>query len=149
MNISKELLSVVFNDIQKLHYVGEGIYRIVNCSGSICEYEIYKSVHDGSGIACRDINIYELAHKCKEWAYAEGYCIRTFQSAIGWVVDLIHEDRTKTQSQYSRKDNINGQLYIEIFPRETEATIHPKHFNIELDAIFKACQWILDKKDKK
>lgn len=91
----------------------------------------------------------DLMLECKEWSYNQGYSIRTFKSSVGWVVDLIHEDRSKSQRQTIMSETIEGELMIEIFPRETDARIHPKHFKFEHEAVFQACQWVLEKKDNK
>ncbi len=57
------------------------------------------------------INIHELAHMCKEWAYNKGIAIDScFQTAV------IHLDK----------------------PIEIKASTEP-------EAIFQACEWILDK----
>ena len=70
----------------------------------------------------KQINICELAYKCKEWAYNDkslcGYSIelKSYKSEIGcWLCELMSEDIT--------------------FSGDTEP-----------DVIFKACQWILDNK---
>ena len=65
------------------------------------------------------INIYELAHKCKEWALSKEYVV-------------------SSHSKY-KLDGYNCILYCnngeidEDFTSDTESV-----------AIFKACQWILD-----
>ena len=74
---------------------------------------------NGCGELC-NINIYELAHKCKEWAYNDkslcGYSIelKSYKSEFGyWLCELMSEDIT--------------------FSGDTEP-----------EAIFAACQWIID-----
>lgn len=74
------------------------------------------------------INIYELAHECKEWAVQNGYSIFT---------GFIHNDDDGTWckcdvSKYTREE----ELYC----------IHLYDYKTEPEAIFKACQWILDNK---
>ncbi len=64
----------------------------------------------------KHINTYELAHKCKEWAWQNGHIITSFPTKAYWRVIA---DST------------------EMFIMESE-----------LEAVFKACQWILDNKDK-
>lgn len=91
----------------------------------------------------------DLLVECKEWSYNQGYSIRTFKSSIGWVVDLIHEERAKSLRQTIMRERIEGVLMIEIFPRETNDRVHPKHFKSELEAVFQACQWVLENKDNK
>ena len=65
------------------------------------------------------INIYELAHKCKEWAALRQW---NLQSAI-YMLD---------STAYCE---LADSSFKEVFQAETEPA-----------AIFKACQWILDNK---
>ena len=74
-----------------------------------------------------DINIYELAHKCKEWALSKGYIIE-----VG-VHPTIKKDRTDRDYFYIITTDRGQQLvpkFVEIIKTEPEA-------------IFKACEWIL------
>ena len=69
-----------------------------------------------------EINIYELAHKCKEWAYKRGF--------LYWYE--------------------NSGLFIKImYSCKVDFVIdigeYKKPFEIDID--FKACQWILDNKE--
>jgi len=64
------------------------------------------------------INIYELAHKCKEWALDKGYIIESY---------TFFDDRSENKG-YARIGKYR-------FPLKTE-----------VEAIFKACQWILKNK---
>ena len=59
------------------------------------------------------INIYELAYKCKEWAYG-----------LGVAIDSCHQTAI---IHFDRKIEIKGDT--------------------EPEAIFKACEWILENKD--
>jgi hypothetical protein len=63
------------------------------------------------------INIYELAYKCKEWAYEFGYQLASYP----------------TGEIYMCRDPHNNNVYVS--------------GSSEPEAIFKACQWILDNKD--
>ena len=116
---SKELLSKVLGvyvtefylDCESLVYTYDRIFN---------ENEQYKD----------DINIYELAHKCKEWA-----------------VNL--KPNKHALSSYPRWNNIrdypetNGNYYIcqhLVSGIQFEAATEP-------EAIFKACEWILENKD--
>ncbi|MFA5040056.1 MAG: hypothetical protein WC464_00280 [Bdellovibrionales bacterium] len=69
------------------------------------------------------INIYELVHKCKEWAMNQQYSLRSeiYRNGCGYV---LCEPRTSGLKDSS-------------FTGSTEP-----------ESIFKACQWILDNKDK-
>lgn len=62
------------------------------------------------------INTYELAHKCKEWAHKLGFMVQSYQYNTKARVDLL------------KSCDID-----EIFIEETEP-----------EAIFKACEWILE-----
>ena len=99
--ISKELLSEVLSAKVEKFYI----------DGTVLKY--YASVDLIIGIS-QSINIYELAHKCKEWAYNKGYVIFSSVQLNGWAV-FIQTD----------KDGI-----IVSFE------------GIEHEAIFKACEWI-------
>jgi len=111
--ISKELMSEVLN---------LNITYIERCNNSI----VYKiSVYDRE----EEINICELAYKCKEWALSNKYMIdsnlsNTFQEVNNGIVgtSLIYN----IDSMASKR-----------FQSDTES-----------GAIFKACQWILDNKQK-
>jgi len=105
--ISKKLLSEVFEN---------KCISIIEING-ILKYnnEEYQDSVYGYQIVEREINIYELAYKCKEWAYNNGIAIDScFQTAI------IHLDK----------------------PIEIKA-------NTELEAVFKACEYILKQKEEK
>ena len=68
------------------------------------------------------INIYELAHKCKEWALKHHYKV------------------------ISKPDNVPGlwEAYVNL----SLTSKHGEVADTEPEAIFKACQWILDKDRK-
>lgn len=100
--ISKELLSEVLN---------LNITYIERCNNSI----IYKiSVYDRE----EEVNIYELAYKCKEWAFDNGYYLTIYNDAI----DIILQTNCKLI------ENITDDS-----------------FKYSPMLVFKACQWILDK----
>ncbi len=77
----------------------------------------------------KDINIYELAHKCKEWAKVNGYFLET-----RFIIDfkkhrcLIHYEE-------------EGQEY-------TVPTCVPLCVD-ELDAVLEACEWIMEQEERK
>ena len=108
---SKELISEVlskeveeeerFIDSNSLTYVNSGVYE--------------------------DINIYELAHKCKEWALSEGYIIE-----VG-VHPTIKKDRSDKDYFYKITTD-RGQRIISKFDEIIKT---------EPEAIFKACELIL------
>ena len=80
------------------------------------------------------INIYELAHKCKEWAYAKGYSI---SSAYGFGDDEM-------SFSYASLDKIG--VGLDTGSIENIDVFHSMATRDEPEAIFKACQWILDNK---
>ena len=105
--ISKELLSEVLN---------LNITYIERCNNSI----IYKiSVYDRE----EEVNIYELAHKCKEWAYSQGYII---SSGLTPVL------------------GVNKDGWAEVFSSSTplDGKLHTFKQLSEPEAVFKACEWI-------
>lgn len=108
--ISKELLSEVLgiNDINLIMFYEDA--KEIN-------YTRYANLTRGS----RDeyINIYELAHKCKEWAYNKNYTLASYPSGKDW---------------YVCRDPHKKEPYI-------GAATEP-------EAVFLVCQWILDNKDK-
>ena len=109
--ISKELLKNVL--------YGENIDNISIISNDIT----FEYSHYVNGVfqyrRKTDINIYELAHKCKEWASTHNYSV------------------------ISKPDNVPGlwEAYVNL-------SLTSKHGEVaesEPEAIFKACQWILTK----
>lgn len=75
-------------------------------------------------------NIYELAHKCKEWANALGYSIAT------WLYGDWASCKVYTHYQIGTDNGVTYTKYTSQHSGDTEP-----------EAIFKACQWILDNKD--
>jgi len=69
-------------------------------------------------------NIYELAHKCKEWAFYNG----------GYEVSSLFRD-------------YGGQIGVASITQGTYKILFSDHEYTEPEAIFKACQWILDSND--
>lgn len=128
--ISKELLSEVINikieDIVDLKMFGKDLKYYEKCLlKSCCDGRL--SNHKDS--ICKSINIYELAHKCKEWALSKQYSL---------------------YSGYDKLINKYG-VYINLsLLGDDEATIGGWDTEIyfivdtEVEAIFKACQWLLD-----
>lgn len=107
--ISKELLSVVLG----LHC---GIKSIKN-SEVIYWFDCIGEIREHS------INIYELAHKCKEWAIKYS----------GWTLQSYTNERGSGICRIKVGD---GQEINKLIASS------------EPEAIFKACQWILDKDSK-
>ena len=105
--ISKELLSEVLKkEVVKIKGI-ENNTLIYGCK-----------VHDGW---YDEINIYELAHKCKEWAIKIDYKIESH-------IHLINKKFICVAS-FCTKDNTT-----KFFQEHTEP-----------EAIFKACEWIMER----
>lgn len=73
------------------------------------------------------INIYEFAFKCKEWALSKGYRLLSLNKEC-YLCD--------TEGLCDISEQLNQ--WSELFKANTE-----------IEAIIKACEWILEKKDKK
>ena len=115
--ISKELLSEVlpFGDIDSLISYG------LSSDGDILlQYEDIDEI----------VNIYELAHKCKEWAFSY-----KFDFEIIRIKNVKNYGKIFVRVHTIHTNQCNGK---EFYP-----------FDREPEAIFKACQWILDNKENK
>ena len=113
--ISKELLSEVIKR------------NIINIKTSLDDYIINENIvryWDDKSVVHFEINIYELAHKCKEWALKKGYPFNVLYRYDYW-------------------DRCEPKYDIDLYN-------HRKSFrdDIEYNAIFKACEWILQKKEQ-
>ena len=117
--ISKELLSEVLGcDCSECYF--EDTYNLINY-----KYQYDVTWSEEIQYNNSSINIHELAHKCKEWAYEDkslcGYNIelKSYKSEnCYWLCELMSEDIT--------------------FSEESEP-----------ESIFEACQWILENKEIK
>lgn len=108
--ISKELLGEVLErDVDKVKDI-EANTLIYGCVHSDGWYD--------------EINIYELAHKCKEWAYSQGYII---SSGLTPVL------------------GVNKDGWAEVFSSSTplDGKLHTFKQLSEPEAIFKASEYIL------
>lgn len=103
--ISKELLSVVLD---------------VVCTDVEFDAHSNDIIYEAFGKS--EINIYEFAHKCKEWAFDKGYSIISWQN---------------TKSVYFADIRQNGNMIVQCEKADSEP-----------EAIFQTCQWVLDNKDK-
>lgn len=102
---SKELLSEVLGrDVDKVKGIEENTL-------------IYGCVHSNRWYD--EINIYELAHKCKEWAIKKEFIVTS-------------QINTYASYSYIGLDELYGG-----FIKEFEA-------NTEQEAIFKSCEWIME-----
>ena len=104
--ISKKLLSKI---------VG---YEVTRIDSKIDEYNM---LHYETKVLCR-LNIYELAHKCKEWAFKNNFYLYTWQR--------------ENNSTCSVKHIISTPPFVE--------EIGLYNMSTEPESIFKACEWILN-----
>ena len=112
--ISKELLSSV---------LGLTVVKGLELEGIVLWYNGIVNINNQPPYAKElNINIYELAHKCKEWALKHHYKV------------------------ISKPDNVPGlwEAYVNL----SLTSKHGEVADTEPEAIFKACQWILDKDRK-
>ena len=72
----------------------------------------------------KEINLYEFAFKCKEWALTKGYMMKIENHYSNSIVVQIRK-------------TISNSAYIEPWK---------KTFRSEVEAIIKACEWILKNK---
>ena len=132
--ISKELLSEVLNEnrvtIKNLCISNNILIYVSFCSpnelnGTNYNEHLLNDYHCLKADIYQEINIYELAHKCKEWAW-DSHEYKLY-STIGFCKFF-----------WSYTDSIG---IMRAHERSFDADSEP-------EAIFKACQWILDNKDK-
>ena len=123
--ISKELLSEVLK-------------RDCNISHLSVNDLIYEEITtEDRYIGLIGINIHELAHKCKEWAYEQGYHIFVYR-VRGHMFELLVTDNST--------DCQNSNLYDRVSKDKRGINMHSYEIPTEPEAIFKACQWILENK---
>ena len=72
------------------------------------------------------LNLYELAHRCKEWAFSEGYEVSTSCDNI----DSLDEEVAPSGKPLYYSSYVNSE--------------HIVRKGTEPEAIFAACQYILD-----
>ena len=119
--ISKELLSEVLN--VENERISKKVDRFCFPTENIIAVSYY--MEDG----WQHLNIYELAHKCKEWAISKGY-------------DILSGGLEA--SLYSCYIDYSDKRYtLQMTP------LHHEFANTEPEAIFEACQWILDNREIK
>jgi hypothetical protein len=107
--ISKELLSEVLDLKKEVMSIAIRENNIIPCN-------------QGIPIAT-PINIYELAHKCKEWALKSSYQLHSAMR--------------------------NGNLPIVVLIDEQDVLRHYFKADTEPEVIFKACEWLLENKTEK
>jgi len=123
--ISKELLSEVLGlKIKQLDYYSDTKNTIV-----------FTDTYKNYGWQLE--NIYELAHKCKEWAKYYGFKIHSGYS---------HEAIGQSYATPMKEKWEAGNLIMAYCP--DDCPVEDFVLQTEQEAIFKACQWILDNKEK-
>lgn len=128
--ISKELMSEVlgYRVLSNILIQEEIIIKL--------NFEYFQTKYEND-----EINIYELAYKCKEWACKKGYSIISISD-----FDIRH-DTIDNYDKYYFTAYINMNLFPELNKKEY-THLHDINSSTEPEAIFKACQWILDNKQK-
>ena len=128
MEVSKELLSEVLS--YKLPYKIK-VHKIIVRTGTLNYFYNSKDICGGLFEANAYINIYELAFKCKEWAYTNKYRLSSGQ----------HRLNTK-QEHY-----INNQIasyFCSVYYITNDDSDIQIDANTEIEAIIKACNWVLE-----
>lgn len=125
-----KVLNIKFEEIVSINIVNNKNYSILNSID--IEIKIDKDLvcHRGivRGYTIFYINIYELAYKFKEWAYTKGFTIFTYKTDNGrYALELLFNHWT-----LQNFDCVPGL---------------PSSFDNEHEAIFEACQHILDDKE--
>jgi hypothetical protein len=121
---SKELLSAVLNE--KIHWVEiDPAFKssIFISDGGFCPHPQDRP-H-------RQLNIHELAHKCKTWAFNQGDSMHT-------MYDLV----------VRTKNGIDFQCDIVCDCGDGD-TVYKTYGDSEVQVIFWACRWIFDQVNKK
>ena len=130
LKISKELLIEVLGSEYKQRLVDWFQIEDDNFLRTYYDCGSYDDKGRPTGLGL-EINIYEFAFKCKEWAYTNKYRLSSGQ----------HRLNTK-QEHY-----INNQIasyFCSVYYITNDDSDIQIDANTEPEAIFKACQWILE-----
>ncbi len=118
--ITKKLLAEVLDET--IIYNGELADSLI--SNNILTYY-------SNGMVEHKINVYELAHLCKEWAFEEGYSLYIkIRPDILNLKDVTHF--------YVVQLGFGSDKYARQFYGDSE-----------VEAVFEACEWILNKRKDK
>ena len=125
--ISKELLSEVLKDKLKEEY--NGSYDFI-CNGvvNLERNEVSSTLGFYDSELDFFINIYELAYKCKEWALRKNYILASESNTYGGICNMSI-----------------SSMDVDVFYNIQSTT----RANTEVEAVIKACEWILNNKDRK
>lgn len=113
---SKELLSAIFNKP-----IGTITEVSFDNQRNRIEYQELKRYWES-------INIYELAHKCKEWAFEQGY------ELFSRILSNDHQ--------------MTGNCLVIRVESDPETVLKITNGSTEPEAIFLACNWILENKEE-
>ena len=86
-------------------------------------------------------NIYELAHKFKEWAYMQGYQILIYTKTFYESDKSLPNGYKPTPNKWIYEARVEEPFtnnFIKAF----------KGCKTEPEAVFKACQWIMEQQEK-
>ena len=121
--ISKELLSEI------LGFEVSGFYLAPNKTF----IEVYDEARD------ERISIYELALECKKWAFLKWYDIETSLDSLGLDENgnTIYAGYAFLSSMKNKEQILDRNKYIKEFDASSES-----------EAVFKACEWILENQNK-
>ena len=129
--ISKELLSEVLEN--EVPYQVK-VHKIIIKNNSLNYFYNSKDNRGGLFEANEYINIYELANKCKEWALDNSWIIST-------VPMLTEKKWRNTSVRLSHFYSAGKDRYLDGIYHNGRIEA-----NTETEAIFKACEWIMENK---
>lgn len=129
--ISKELLSEVLG--KDVDSVRSGFTGTIGSEANIK----YRQLQPRAELY---INIYELAHKCKEWAFETESVQIIHARKYGYGVGVV--------KYFSSIEVYNGHYLYNPSDELGTSTQVSFEADTEPEAIFQAAQWVLDNKDK-
>lgn len=139
MIISKELLSEVLKDsnIKGIHRDSDYVYD--NFDKELSNTELLIEFNTVGYKSHMVMNVHELAHKCKDWANLQGKRGYLIESSVSGTMGLA-------QVNWYEKGHID--YHGTPFELNRTSELFKSANNNEPEAIFKACEWILNAKDK-
>jgi len=134
---SKELLSVV-TGIPISKSVDElGITRVVNVTSDYDGTYLNFKYQDQESSHLRYFNLYELVHKCKEWALAKNLFLSSGVSRCSPADSPTRIDIWYCSIEYKIYACPAGKRSLHTWCKHSEIA------NTEPETVFKACEWIL------
>ena len=112
------------------------------CYGSSTNLQYgYEAADDSSGSYTQaEINVYELAHKCKEWAFDLGIEVSSGKDVCKEGINI--------DGYYPNINYGQWRVYCMSEAEVFEAPDDYFYADTESEAIFKACEWILSQQEK-